>query len=534
MRGFSELSAFVECSTGSTPTVATLKKYIDILSAFGYTQLYLGLTDGYKIEGEPYFNFCRGGYTTEDLQEIDAYAEEKGIELRASFQTLAHLAYMTRYDCYREMFDTDDILMVGNEKAYEFIDKMFATLSKGVKSRTIHIGMDEAFRLGLGRYLEENGYKPRRELFLEHLNRVVAIAKKYGLFCEMWSDMFFRMVQGSDFNDSGVIPADVRDSIPEGVRLVHWTYLKQTDEVLTNQLRMNKAICDDLTLAGCAWKSLGLAPNNQYSIEVTERQLRICREQKVDKFMVTLWSDAGAHCSIFSVLPTLFATAEMAKGKSYAEIDKARFQEIVGVSYDDFMLLDNLNNPFFKDLERINSRCYWGLLSDIFLGSYDLLLDEKSNEAYAALAEKYAEIDAGEYEGLFRSFAIYSKVLATKMNIGVQVRKAYREGNKELLQKYATIDIPQMISDMELFMDNFDAWWLWENMAFGLEVHHLYYGGQVARWKYEAKRIRQHLEDGKPIGELEREELPPCIIPQTHEDRCFEMNHHYLISHCGF
>ena len=74
MTEIKNLSVFIECSTGSTPTVATLKKYIDIMEAFGYNQLYLGATDAYKIPDEPYFNYNRGGYTKEQFQEIDAYA----------------------------------------------------------------------------------------------------------------------------------------------------------------------------------------------------------------------------------------------------------------------------------------------------------------------------------------------------------------------------------------------------------------------------------------------------------------------------
>ena len=55
MKRINRLSALIECSTGSTPKVETVKRYIDILAKMGYSQLYLGLTDGYKIEG-----LCRG------------------------------------------------------------------------------------------------------------------------------------------------------------------------------------------------------------------------------------------------------------------------------------------------------------------------------------------------------------------------------------------------------------------------------------------------------------------------------------------
>ena len=528
-----ELTVFVECSTGSTPTIQTLKDYIDVLAEFGYSHLYLGLTDAYKIEGEPYFNLCRGGYTVEQLQEIDEYACQKGIELRANVQVLGHLSYMRKYECYREMFDTDDVLMVGKEEVYQFIDKILGTMSKAIKSRTIHIGMDEAHLLGLCDYLKKNGYCDTKTLFMYHLNRVVDIAKKYGYFCEIWSDMFYRMAQGSNFDDDGFIPEDVRESIPEGVRLVQWTYDKKPDELLRKQIYQNKAICDELTFAGCAWKSIGLAPGNKYSIETIEQQLTICKEQKVDKYMLTLWSDGGAHCSIFAVLPTLFATAEMAKGKSYKEIDKKKFQEIVGVEFDDFMLADNLNNPFFKDIQTLNARCYWGLMSDVFLGNYDLYLDEHSNEAYAALAEKYETVSAGKYQLLFDNYRLYAKVLSIKMNLGVQVRNAYREGNKELLRKFAKEDIPHMIAYMREYMDSFYERWMDENMAFGIEVHNLFYGGQIERWTYIAKRLLKHIEDGSPILEMEREELMPSIAPPIDEDCCREQNYRNLISYCG-
>lgn len=529
--GFNELSAFLECSNGSTPTVATLKKYIDLLAEFGYTQFYMGLTCAYKMEGEPYFGFCRGTYSTEQLQEIDAYAADKGIELRVNIQVLGHLGIIHRHYCYNGLFDTGDALMVGKEEVYQLVDKMLSTISKGVRSRIINIGMDEIYDLGQGRYFQENGYADKRTLFLEHLGRVVELAKKYNYTCEIWSDMFYHMAQ--DGSREGAIPTDVRDSIPEGVRLVYWTYDKQSDEALTEQLRAHKAISDSVTLAGSAWKFQGLAPDNTYSIRVIEHQIKLCRQEGIDRYMVTMWSDGGAHCSNFAILPSLFAAAEMARGKSVKEIDKDRFQQIVGAKYDDFMLLDALNNPFMKELEAVNSRCFWGLLTDLFLGSHDLMLDEHTNEAYAELADKYQAIDGGDYQMIFQTHHLYAKVLSIKMNIGVWIRRAYREGNKELLKQYVTEELPNMIAYMKDFIAHYEKWWLSENMAFGLEVHHLFYGGQLLRWEYEVNRLQQYLEDGQPIEELEREDLPPSFRPHINEDNCFEMGYRYVMTQCG-
>lgn len=527
-KGFSELSVLVECSTGSTPTVATLKRYIDLLKAFGYSHLYLGLTDAYKLEGEPYFNFGRGGYSTEQLREIDEYADKRGIELRAGVQVLGHMGFMQQHDCYVDLFDNDAIFMVGKKEVYEFIDKIFATISSSIRSRVIHIGMDETFNLGLGRYLEENGYTDRRTLLLQHLQQVVQIAEKYSYSCEIWSDMFFHEMEESDMQSVEV----VRKKIPKGVKLAHWRYHKRENGVLEQEIAMHKAMCDEVILAGCAWKSMGLAPNNKYSIELAEQQMQVCRQAGVEHYMVTLWSNAGGHCSIYSVLPTLFAIAEMATGKKMENINKDKFKEIVGVEFDEFMLLDNLNNPFYKELDGKNARCQWGLLSDIFLGSHDLYLSLESNDAYQALARRYAEVKAGDYQLLFKCFSLYASVLSIKMNLGVKVRTAYKAKDKEKLRTYVSHDIPKLIENMREFIRHFEAYWLTENMPFGLEVHHLFYGGQLQRWSYIAKRIRKHLEDALPIEEMEREELLPEENSQTDEDRFCDVGYHGLVSRC--
>ena len=125
MKRIDRLSALIECSTASTPTIESLKQYINMLARMGYSELYLGLTDAYKIETEPYFNYMRGGYTPEQLNEIDSYAKKQGIEVIASIQTLAHLHYLKKYGPYTELFDTDHILLVGDERVYALIEKMF-------------------------------------------------------------------------------------------------------------------------------------------------------------------------------------------------------------------------------------------------------------------------------------------------------------------------------------------------------------------------------------------------------------------------
>ena len=88
---FNDFGYMVDCSRGAVPKVETLKKLIDILSAFGYNYLMLYTEDTYEIDGEPYFGYMRGRYSKKEIEEIDKYCISKGLELRACIQTLAHL-----------------------------------------------------------------------------------------------------------------------------------------------------------------------------------------------------------------------------------------------------------------------------------------------------------------------------------------------------------------------------------------------------------------------------------------------------------
>ncbi len=537
---FKRLAAFIECSTGSTPKVATVKSYIDLLEKMGYNQLYLGCTDAYKMEGEPYFNYKRGGYTTAAFNEMDEYAKAHGVELIASIQTLAHLSFMGRHHVYRQFFDTGDIMLVGDERTYAIIDKMLSTISKGLSSRKIHLGFDEAFGLGLGKYLNEHGYRPKREILYEHLTRVTEIAKKYGYECEIWADMFTFNAHANMGAMAAVGGGTVENGgeaikIPANVKLLSWGYDVTDKERLANTLSYTKKLSDDIGYAGAAWKFNGFAPHNAYSISRILPQMEVCQAQGVDEYMITMWSDAGGLVSIFSVLPVLYAAAEYAHGRwdGRGEPDKERFFKLVGRSYDDFMLLDYLNDPFKKNLKTKTTKSYWALFNDIFLGNYDMYLSEGNDEKYGELAKEFAAIVEGPYGYIFKEAAALCKTLSVKAELGLKIRKAYKAGDKAALNRLLRGALAALPAYFDEFTRCFESYWTSENFIFGLEANQLIFGGQRERYAYCARKLTAYIEEDKPIEEIEDETLIPSIIPQITEDNCFELNYRLLLSFCG-
>ena len=186
---FKRFGTMIDCSRNAVMNVNSIKKWIDLTVDLGYNLLSLYMEDTYEVVGEPYFGYLRGRYSKQELKEIDLYAKKKGMEVVPSIQTLAHLNQIFRWPKYRPYNDVDDILLVGKSEVYELIDRCFKTIDECFTSKTVNIGMDEAFMLGRGKYYNLNGDTERLEVFLSHLKKVAKLGEKYGFKMLIWSDM---------------------------------------------------------------------------------------------------------------------------------------------------------------------------------------------------------------------------------------------------------------------------------------------------------------------------------------------------------
>lgn len=70
---------------------------------------------------------------------------------------------------------------------------MIASVTRPLRSKRIHIGMDETYGVSEGRYRQIFGYKDSTKVFVEHLNRVVDICRRANLQPMMWSDSALRV-----------------------------------------------------------------------------------------------------------------------------------------------------------------------------------------------------------------------------------------------------------------------------------------------------------------------------------------------------
>lgn len=514
------LAPMIDCSRNHVHPVSVTKQLVRHLALMGYNALMLYTEDTYEIPGEPYFGYMRGRYTAQEIREIDAYCQLFGIELIPCIQVLAHLNALTHWNVYKPLFDNTDILTVGDERTYALVEKMFQAVSSMFSSRRINLGMDEAFLLGRGNYLDKNGYEDRNTIMHRHLDRIMELCHKYGFNPMMWSDMFFATApDGSPrhyYETKIGLPEDVYETAPEEMALVFWDYYHKEVSNIDAILGLHKNFKNQIVFAGGAWRWKGFAPSNDVSLVYSRAALESCRKHNVTELLVTAWAESG-ECGLYTVLPVfqLFAEDCYCRNTENEHLAK-RLQTCANANFDDFMALDLLNrsdkNPIAEDknagLTNPPNPCRYVLWQDVLCGLYDKHIEGNVvPEDFSRLIPIYdaAAKRNPQWAYLFNMAAALSRVLALKCDVGVRLRQAYKDGNKAVLSKIGKEELPEVSGALKVLREEFYKQWMTENKPFGYEVVDMRFGGLQARLDTAMLRIGQYLN-----GEI-------CNIPELEE-----------------
>ncbi len=507
---FKRKGIMIDCSRNAVRTPETVMRFADMMKKLGYNTLMLYTEDTYEIESEPYFGYLRGRYTKEELKRIDDYCDSLGIELIPCIQTLAHLNATMSWGRFQRVRDTGDILMVGLDETYELIDKMLKTVSENFKSRTVHIGMDEAFMLGRGRYLNENGFHDRAEIMREHLKRVAEIADKYGLTPIMWGDMFNPEIESGKKRE---------DYLPANVTPVYWDYYSLDKAHYDKKMADYKAFAPDFWFAGGFWSWAGFAPHNYYAIEATKAAVESAKEYGTENLFFTVWGDNGAETPLFSILPAMYYTSRLLDGETDDDKIRAGFYDLTGIAFDDFMLLD-LPDTNFAGENIIDPEKYM-LYNDPFMGKFDTTAVPGRSAVYASMAERLGKLsDNPDFGYMFSTLSALCSVLELKYDLGVRTKEAYTAGKdlKELAGVYG-----EVIRRLRDFYEKFRAQWHRENKTFGFEVQTARIGGLIQRLTdCQNDMLMNRAYSSSSLSALETELLDPfCREGAPVSDVCF-------------
>ena len=413
----------LDMSRNGVMTVEKVKEYVDYLSKIGYNMIQLYTEETFEVENEPYFGYMRGRYSIKDLQEIDIYSKEKGVELIPCIQTLAHLESIFKWTEYETIKDIDDILLADEERTYALIENIFKSLRKAFTSKRVNIGMDEAHMLGLGTYLDKHGYQNRFNIINKHLKKVIEIANKYDFKPMMWSDMFYRLANKGDYYGPLKLTEEVKNAVPSGVDLIFWDYYHVDEKIYNRIISNHLKFPNDFWFAGGVWTWAGFAPNLDFTLKTMKPAVKALKKLNVDKVMFTMWGDDGSETSYFATLPVLYYLKEYYNGNSNLKQIKENFKKITGEDYDAMMAL-GLGNSIFKNSPTRATTRYL-VYGDLFNCFYDDIWGDEYKDKLLKGARKLKRLGKNsKFKYLFDYESDLLYFLSIKYNLAFKIRYA--------------------------------------------------------------------------------------------------------------
>jgi hypothetical protein len=477
---FKEFGLMFDVSRNAVLRTKTIKQLIRIAAYLGYDFVGLYMEDTIQVDCEPYFGYMRGALSSNELKEVDSYAQIFGIEIRPFIQTLAHLNQIVRYEEYQKIIDTDDILLALDSRTKTLLEHLIGTVSKNFSSKKINIGMDEAHMVGLGKYLDQHGYCDRQEIMRKHLEMVLSICKQYGYTVQMWSDMFFRLAFHGNYYEGADKENLEKLHVPQDVEIGYWDYYSTEESHYDEMIRRHHQLTDRTAFIGGAWKWTGFIPHNRYSIKAGKAALAACIKNKVDSVTITCWGDDGAEASAFSVLPTFFKDSQIAYESNMSE---NAFEILTGYQIQEFLRLDDVN-PYIKDGLTHNNASKYLLYNDPLIGTFDSVILSDTSERIHEAAELLEELPQDSpYSYIMDTARKLCLVLEIKVDLGKNIRDAYIHDNKETLREIADTQIPVLLKRLEDFYKSFRRQWNIENKSFGFEIQTIRIGGLMQRVK---------------------------------------------------
>lgn len=505
-RHFESCGVMLDFSRGGVMKAEAVKRYIDHLAALGLNLLFIYMEDMYTVPEYPYMGYLRGRYSREEMKEMDDYAYSMGVELVPCIQTLAHLGQFLQWRENADLKDQPTVLLADDEAVYRFIEAEVRAVRACVRTGCIHIGMDEAHGVGLGRYFEKHGLVDRFELINRHLKRVVTICKSNGFRPMMWSDMFFRL--GSKRNDyydqEAVIPQLVIDGIPD-VDLCYWDYYHTDEAFYDHMLAQHEKMGAHTVFAGGIWTWSGFLPNVQLTDATMRPALKACAHHHVHTVMATLWGDDGTETNYFLADSQLPLFSEHCwQGAECAPSEIRRMGEVLtGLprkAYDAFGAF----YPGALDRRTGKGLVWCDLLYPLMMYDGDSMeaAITRAGEALAAL-ESYGKRDDCRYAMLL------FEISAIKAELIRDLRKKYMDGDREYLFWVTEKAIPNLLVLYDKLMKAHRTQWERDMKRFGWEVLSLRYGAVTGRLNDVRDELERYLRSElETVAELEEMPLP--------------------------
>ena len=221
-RGF-----YHDVTRGAVPTLKSLFELADLMAYYKLNQLQLYVEHTFAFARHCDIWEGSDPMTAEEILQLEAYCNERHIELVPSLSTFGHFYMALRSKRNEELNELD---IKASEKPFSFYDRMAHytlncsdprsielvedMLSEFIplfSSKYFNICCDETFDLGKGKNAAEAEKRGTETLYVEFLQKIIAVTEKYGKTAMFWGDII------------ATRPELIR-TLPEGTVALEWDY----------------------------------------------------------------------------------------------------------------------------------------------------------------------------------------------------------------------------------------------------------------------------------------------------------------------
>lgn len=196
VRGF-----MLDCSRDRVPTRRTLLRYLDLAvrARLNHFELYLEHTFAWREHSNVWE--AASPFTPEDLRWLDDECASRGIELVPALNCLGHMERWLMHEEYRHLAECPDGFQWGDDhriaatmeptdQAADLALSLITEVVACVRSKTVNIGADEPFELGLGASADEVAARGRGDVYFSYVERLLQPLTEQGYTVGFWADIF--------------------------------------------------------------------------------------------------------------------------------------------------------------------------------------------------------------------------------------------------------------------------------------------------------------------------------------------------------
>ncbi len=482
---FQSVGPMIDCSRNAVIKPETIRFLLRKMALMGLNLGMVYTEDTYEVPEQPFFGYKRGRYQIQELRELDDYADLLGIELCPCIQTLGHMKQVLHWPVFQNYRDNEEILLADDEKTYELLEQMIRAASAPYRSKKIHLGMDEAFGVGLGAHLQRFGYEDPHAIMGRHLSRVLEITDKYGLEAMIWSDMYFHL-DGHSYYSPEIPSENSIKAVDPRVTLVYWDYYHHKEQDYDAMLKKHALFNAPTVFAGGLWNWYGPAIDYPIAIANTVPALKSCMKAKIPLVIATMWGDDGAESNILSTLLGLQLYAEITyHGDYFPEQVADRFARCCDADAKAFLDISLLNvvPGIVSNSDHPSNVCKLLLYQDPLVQLFEAdTKDLPMSSYFSELVPKYAQYarENPAYHLLFDFCAALALTLSLKCRWHEKAADTVRAGDRETAAILAE-DLNATMDAAEALRITWRKLWDSTNKPYGFEVIDARMGGVRAR-----------------------------------------------------